>query len=71
MRYIAANRISKVGLKMTSINPIMYSELEKAGYIDNLEQKIKDAIGTDADLLLEHPAIYIHVYILHKCSCFY
>ena len=56
---------------MTSINPIMYSELEKAGYIDNLEQKIKDAIGTDADLLLEHPAIYIHVYILHKCSCFY
>lgn len=52
----------KAGNKMTSIKPIMYSEPEQAGYIDNLEQKIKDAIGTDADLLLEHPAIYIHVW---------
>lgn len=51
---------------MTSIKPIMYSAKEQEGYIDNLGNNIKDAIGKDADLLLGHPAIYIHVWRSEK-----
>lgn len=46
----------------TTIKPIVYITQEEAGYLDNLEDDIKKAVGTDADLLLDHPAIYVHVW---------
>ena len=46
----------------TSIVPVIYSEDEVEGYLDDLSGKIKASVGTDSDLLLDHPAIYIHVW---------
>lgn len=47
---------------MTSIQPICYSAKEVEGYTDDLNRDIKNEIGSDADLLLNHPAIYVHVW---------
>lgn len=46
----------------TIIKPVVYKTQELAGYLDNLADDIKTTIGTDADLLLNHPALYIHVW---------
>ena len=46
----------------TSIKPIVYKTQEVAGYISHLSDDIKNVIGADADLLLNHPAIYVHVW---------
>ena len=44
------------------IDPIFYSTKETNNYTDSLADKIKRSLGSDADLLLERPAIYIHVW---------
>lgn len=49
---------------MTTINPVFYKTLETPGYIDTLENDIKRNAGKDYDLLLNYPAIYIHVWQL-------
>lgn len=46
----------------TTIKPVVFKTQEIAGYLDNLAVDIKTSIGTDADLLLNHPAIYVHVW---------
>ncbi len=46
----------------TSIKPIFYKTQEVPGYLDTLVDDIKATKGADADLLLSHPAIYIHVW---------
>lgn len=46
----------------TTIKPIVYKTQEVSGYLDTLADDIKAAVGTDADLLLNHPAIYVHVW---------
>lgn len=46
----------------TTIKPVVFKTQEIAGYLDNLADDIKTSIGTDADLLLNHPAIYVHVW---------
>ena len=51
------------GLDMaTGIKPIFYKAHEIKGYLDNLSNDVKKSIGRDADLLLEHPGIYVHVW---------
>lgn len=47
---------------MTTIQPVFYTIKETNGYLDNLAQNIKNDVGKDADLLLDHPAIYLHVW---------
>ncbi len=46
----------------TSISPVFYSDFEYDGYLDTLSSNVKVAIGEDSDLLLNHPAIYVHVW---------
>ncbi len=46
----------------TSIKPIFYKSLEVNGYLDNLSDNIKQAIGKESDLLLDHPGVYVHVW---------
>lgn len=46
----------------TTITPIMYKAQEVSGYLDSLADNIKAKIGKDADLLLNHPAVYVHVW---------
>lgn len=46
----------------TTIKPVFYKTPETAGYLDNLENDIKASVGKDADLLLNHPVIYVHVW---------
>lgn len=46
----------------TTITPIMYKAQEVSGYLDSLADDIKATIGKDADLLLNHPAVYVHVW---------
>ena len=46
----------------TSIRPIIYKTQEVSGYLDTLADDIRAKKGSDADLLLNYPAIYIHVW---------
>jgi hypothetical protein len=46
----------------TTIKPVMYKTQETAGYLSHLADDIKAAVGNDSDLLLNHPAVYIHVW---------
>lgn len=46
----------------TTIKPVFYMDLERDGYLDSISKTIKDKVGKDADLLLDHPAIYIHLW---------
>ena len=46
----------------TGIKPVFYKSPETKGFLDNLSFDIKNAVGTDADLLLEHPGVYVHVW---------
>lgn len=46
----------------TTIEPVMYKTEEVDGYINSLADKIKASKGADSDLLLNYPAIYIHVW---------
>lgn len=46
----------------TTIKPVVYKTQEVAGYLDTLADDIKASVGKDADLLLKHPALYIHVW---------
>lgn len=47
---------------VTTLKPVFFKTQEIADYLDNLADDIKTSIGTDADLLLNHPAIYVHVW---------
>ena len=46
----------------TSIRPVFCKVKETAGFLDSLASEIKKQAGKDADLLLDHPAIYVHVW---------
>ena len=46
----------------TTIKPVMYKTEEIPGYLNHLIDDIESSVGADADLLLSHPAIYIHVW---------
>ena len=46
----------------TTIRPVFYKTQETKDYTNHLAADIKKALGKDADLLLDHPAIYIHVW---------
>lgn len=46
----------------TTIAPVFYSTKETKGYLTHLSDDIKAALGKDADLLLERPCIYLHVW---------
>lgn len=46
----------------TTIKPVFYTTKETANYTEHLAEDIKKALGRDADLLLDHPAIYIRVW---------
>lgn len=46
----------------TTIEPIIFKCKETLGYLDNLEKEIKQSKGADADLLLEYPVVYMHVW---------
>lgn len=41
---------------------VYYSTDEIDGYLDDLENKIRKEKGKDADLLLDYPSIYVHVW---------
>ncbi len=47
---------------MTSIKPVYYKAIEYQGFLNNLSSDISKALGKDADLLLEYPAVYVHVW---------
>jgi hypothetical protein len=51
----------------TTIKPVMYKTQETAGYLSHLADDIKNTVGNDSDLLLNHPALYIHVW-RNKCD---
>lgn len=46
----------------TTIEPIFYTTKETEGFLNTLESNIKECMGADADLLLDYPTIYIHVW---------
>ncbi len=46
----------------TTIKPIIYKTQEVSGYLSTLADDIKDSAGSDADLLLNYPAVYMHVW---------
>ena len=46
----------------TTIEPIFYTTKETEGFLNTLESNIKKCMGADADLLLDYPTIYIHVW---------
>ena len=46
----------------TTIAPVFYTDIEKENYLESLSTRIKSKVGKDADLLLDHPAIYVHVW---------
>lgn len=46
----------------TTIKPVVYTTNETKNFTINLADDIKKTIGKDADLLLDHPAIYIHIW---------
>jgi hypothetical protein len=46
----------------TTIKPVVFKTQETDGYLDHLADDIKISVGNDADLLLNHPAIYVHVW---------
>lgn len=46
----------------TTIKPVVYKTQETEGFLSHLAGNIKAAVGRDSDLLLNHPAIYIHVW---------
>ena len=46
----------------TTIKPIIFKCQETPGYLSSLESKIKSFAGKDADLLLEYPVVYLHVW---------
>ncbi|MCR4687864.1 MAG: DUF2075 domain-containing protein [Lachnospiraceae bacterium] len=47
---------------MTSIKPVYYKANEYQGFLNNLSTDISNALGKDADLLLDYPAVYVHVW---------
>ena len=46
----------------TTIKPIVYKCKETPGFIDTLSSDVKKAYGPDSDILLDRPAIYVHVW---------
>lgn len=46
----------------TTIKPVVYKTQEVSGYLNHLAEDIKSSVGVDADLLLNYPAIYIHIW---------
>ena len=46
----------------TKIKPVFYTTEEVKDYTNHLANDIKKELRSNADLLLEHPAIYIHVW---------
>ena len=50
----------------TTIKPVMYKTQEIEGYLNSLSENIKNSLGKDADLLLNYPVVYIHVWRNNK-----
>ena len=46
----------------TTIEPVFFKTMETPNYLDTLSSDIKKEVAKDADLLLEHPGVYIHVW---------
>lgn len=46
----------------TSKQPIYYKTKETKDYIDCLLSDVRSAVGKDSDILLNYPAIYVHVW---------
>lgn len=46
----------------TQIKPIVYKTAETLNYTDHLASDIKRIVGNNADLLLDYPVIYIHIW---------
>ena len=46
----------------TTIEPTFFTCMEKPGYLSTLEEEIRKSAGEDADLLLEYPVVYLHVW---------
>ncbi len=46
----------------TTIKPVYFTTLESKDYIDHLADDIRAQLGKDADLLLDYPALYVHVW---------
>ena len=46
----------------TTIKPVFFKALETKDYLDDLAVAIKKGVGKDADLLLNRPGIYVHVW---------
>ena len=46
----------------TTIEPTFFTCLETSGYLSTLEDKIRTSTGENADLLLEYPVVYLHVW---------
>ena len=49
-------------MRTVNAEPIFYSCEETGEFLDHLAENIKKKVGKDADLLLDHPSIYIHVW---------
>lgn len=46
----------------TTIEPTFFTCLETQGYLSTLEDEIRKSTGANADLLLEYPVVYLHVW---------
>lgn len=46
----------------TTIKPVFYTCKETTDYLDHLEDDIRRDLGKDADLLLDYPGVYVHVW---------
>lgn len=46
----------------TTIKPVSYIAEEKNSFLNTLEETIKKELGKDADLILNHPVVYVHVW---------
>lgn len=59
----------------TTIKPVIYKTSETPGYLMGLRDNIKKQMGKDADLLLEYPVVYLHVWqsandkLFHSNQC--
>jgi len=52
----------------TTIKPVFYSINETPGFLNYLEDDIKEKLGKDSDLILDYPVIYLHVWQNKKDS---
>ncbi|KOP30895.1 hypothetical protein ADM98_05490 [Exiguobacterium sp. BMC-KP] len=46
----------------TTLKPIFFKAQQTSGYLTELEDNIKKSLKADADLLLNYPTIYVHIW---------